>query len=211
MKIILNPIIVKNEKIINKINNIKKLSMKHYRDGLDFKDGAIRSGAYGVYYRKGKIGVKVLRTNFYHLCSYGGYKHVRSLVKSRSWKSAIKEFRLLKKAERSGLTPIPYCVKPVCVGNKYYPAIFMEHIVGTPLDEAPLGKFAWNQINTLIRTSERTLKRKCGIDHHEDCGGSNVIIVKHKKRKVLSVKIIDFTPDFTHLIRRRKNGLEKNR
>ena len=176
------------------IGKINYLSIKRYRKGLDFSDARVPSGAYSVYYRFGNLGIKVLRTDFRYF-GLGGYKSVRSLKRSFMWREALREYNLMKRAENSELTPIPYCVKPVRLGLRYYPAIFMEHIVGVSFDSfcQGFGRKALREAEKVLKAKEKTLM--CyGVDHVLDSGGSNAIVVESIGKRIIKVKLIDFSP-----------------
>jgi hypothetical protein len=168
---------------------------------LNFEDEKIPSGAYSVYFRKGSIGIKVLRTDFYHRFSTGGYKSSKRARVSVAWQEAVEEFAALRIADWTGHTPIPYCVKVVQLGKKYYPAIFMEHIKGIPLgdflssyDDNDMGSRDRNRIYQGLDEMEELLQRKCGINHSLDSGGNNAIVVKHWGKRVQRIRLIDFSP-----------------
>jgi hypothetical protein len=193
-----------------RINKINYLSLRRYCKGLGFEDARIPSGAYSVYFRKGSIGVKVLRTCSRGQWGVGGYKSPKRVRMSVAWQDAVEEFAALRIADWTGHTPIPYCVKVVQLGKKYYPAIFMEHIKGVPL-----GSFVYshqmsvreeNHIYQGLDEMEKLLQHKCGIDHSLDSGGNNAIVVKHQGRKIQAIKLIDFSPG---LIEIGRNTLEE--
>ena len=176
------------------IDKTNYLSIKRFRRGLSLSDARVPSGAYSVYYRRGKIGIKVLRTDFRYFGT-GGYKSMRSLKRSFMWREALKEYNLMKKAEDSGLVPIPYCVKPVRLGKRFYPAIFMEHIQGTRFDFFCDGfnRKEFCEAEKVLKAKEMALTRY-GVDHVLDSGGGNAIVVESIGRKIIKVKLIDFSP-----------------
>jgi len=176
------------------IDKTNYLSIKRFRRGLSLSDARVPSGAYSVYYRRGKIGIKVLRTDFRYFGT-GGYKSMRSLKRSFMWCEALKEYNLMKRAEDSNLVPIPYCVKPVRLGKRFYPAIFMEHIQGTRFDFFCDGfnRKEFREAQKFLEAKEIDLTHY-GVDHVLDSGGGNAIVVESIGRKIIKVKLIDFSP-----------------
>jgi hypothetical protein len=90
------------------------------------------SGSYGWYFYCGRgVGVKVVYSTRYEQDE--GHRTIKELRGSPLWNAARREMRVLIKVEESGITPKPYCLKPVKRGYKWYPGIFMEHIEGVSL------------------------------------------------------------------------------
>jgi hypothetical protein len=187
-----------DKKIRRRISKIQYLSVRRYRRGLEFDDSRIPSGAYSVYFRNRSIGIKVLRTSYHGRFGIGGYKSPKRVRLSPAWQDAIDEFAALRIADSTGHTPIPYCVRVVRLGKKYYPAILMEHINGMPL-----GDFCYSQgltpaqerlIYRGLDEIEKVLLQRCGIDHSFDSGGNNAIVAEHRGNRVKRLKLIDFSP-----------------
>jgi len=196
---IFNPIV--SEKILQKISSVRRLSLRRYKQGLSY-NGKIPAGAYGVYFKKGSIGIKVVHGSFGAL-RVGGSKSLETLQRSKVWNDAIREYNILKRIELSGFTPIPYVVKPVQIGKIYFPAIFMEHIKGVPLSKFGRRDLTFQErvrLEGLISRYQKKLLTKYGVINY-DAYGSNIII-EHKGNQILSLKIIDFSPEQVYIERR---------
>ena len=191
-----------NHKLRQRIVSINYLPLRRYRIGITLYSN-VPAGAYSVYFRKGSIGIKVVHGGL-STTRVGGSESITTLRRSRVWKEAIKEYKILKQVQPSGITPIPFCVKPVRVGNVYFPAIFMEHIRGKSLCEFKYQAFTQPQRQTIKKLLEKCKKRllKYGIIN-KDIGDSNIIVTAHDGDVMLAFKIIEFTPEWTRLCKRR--------
>ena len=148
-------------------------------------------GCYSRYYKINKyVGCKALMVTYHKEPT-----SCASLLKSSLWKMAMREFKLLRRAYPSGITPEPYAVIPVKVLNQWCPGILMEHIRGeypkfdVDDDGNPCGKskkLCEKLYNKILSMGLRH------IDLHE------FNIIQSGPR---TYKVIDFTPDFVKRIR----------
>lgn len=182
------------QQIKKQVDAVKYLSLTQYCLGIE-GDDRVPAGAYSVYFRKGTVGIKVVHGSFGPV-RVGGSKSLSTLRRSKGWREATKEYNILKQVEMSGVTPIPYAVKAVRIGDKYFSAIFMQHIRGITFD-----RFFERVMSQSIRRANINKLEKCqrrlkkfGIVNL-DAYGSNVIVTAHKGNRILSLKIVDFSPE----------------
>lgn len=170
-------------KIYEIVNKIKSLPFKRFKRLSSCRpEHNAKAGSHGVYYRRGKVGIKVLRNISYENNGIkGGYKTGEELEKSPIWHRAQAEWNNLVRMSKSGFTPIPYALKPVKVGELYYAAIFMQHIEGR---YAPDGYY--NELNKIVGEMNDTLN---GYSH--DHSIHNFIV--DEKGKVF---LIDLDPSY---------------
>lgn len=147
------------------------------------------SGCYGTYYRiSPTVGMKLLNVE--------PYKSVKDLIQSRHWRTAYKEYHLLKDAQKSGFTPKPYRVVAVKYleedsiepGYRYQPGIMMQHINGDEGDD-------YVSLEAATRVAKK-LERLTGLIH-DDFNGHNVKVEYYSTGKVKKYWLIDFSPDVT--------------
>lgn len=179
------------DKIRKRINSFNYLSVKYYKKGLgsDEYSRFKKHGAFGIYYKiSNKLGVKVYKPSWYKLA---GRKDKQSLIYySETWKNAIKEFNTLVQVQESGFAPIPYAIKPIRVGRKWYAAIFMEHINGRVCDCTEWLEDLDGQMRSILKRSIREkvnilrTKFDCTIFDHD---GNNMILTPD-----FQIKFIDF-------------------
>lgn len=137
-------------------------------------------GVFATYHKlKGNKGVKVIKD---------GFDSLTELKNSRSWKCAVKELKLLKRARKSGVTPKAYQVVAVkkwdeCNGTLLYPGIVMEHIKGEKINT--------DGADFMIDDALKQLKNKAGLVHN-DIHDDNIIVKKTKHGWKLY--LIDFSP-----------------
>lgn len=164
------------------------------RQALDLTGRKPRAkGSFSAYYRlpRGK-GVKVI-------CDITkGAPSIERLMTSTDWRMALREAKDIKKAQKSKHSPRCYGVKPVKRGRKWFPGIFVEHINGIRL-----GSLKRSHLN---KQQQKKWFPKSKIAEHlfsvlEDFGvfcqdfhDQNIIVVVRKK-KVKSIKWVDFSPD----------------
>lgn len=143
------------------------------------------SGAYGEYYKLSRSkGVKIIG----HVDSGNGCYSINELKQDWSYKDAIKELKLLKRAYRSGVTPKPYHVAAVKIGSIYHAGIVMEHIdgYGGELDDDDYVP------DYVLKDALHALEKKSGLKH-KDVHNGNYIFKKTKYGWKLY--LIDFSPD----------------
>lgn len=142
--------------------------------------------------------------------------------KTRLWKEAEREYRLLKKAQHLHYVPRVYQLMPICITNfltvkldrdedqdVWFPGIVMEHIDGEFLYDV----YASGQMGAARRDAivSQILgqARKDGLTLKDHYYGSN-ILVKADRRfnppKITRWWVIDFTPGHVRVVKRRKNG-----
>lgn len=161
---------------------------------ISSKKQPISKGIYGKYFQISKRnGVKILGR---------GYKKIDSIFKKyKTLADAELESMILKKAERSKISPKRAQAVIVKYKNLYYPAIKMQHIYGKTLYQidpyldlnnhyvTKQGRFSANGQFKLGKFVRDCLKR-VGIIN-KDLHLNNVIINNQGK-----VKVIDFSPEW---------------
>jgi len=154
---------------------------------------AFASGAYSKYHRlRKKLGIKVLR-------HYAKLLTIAKLKKSLVWKAALMEAQDMRRARRRAhLSPKCYGVVPIKKGTKWYPGILVEHIDGIRLQDLKRKSLKKSEQKKWFPKSkiERYLFSMLEIAGIEclDFHNQN-IIVSIKNRAIVSIKIVDFSPD----------------
>lgn len=106
-----------------------KKNISHFSENLE--------GYYGQYINlKNGQGIKIIRVEPSG-CEQIVIKTKEKLLKSRTWKKAVRELSALKMLEGSKLTPKGYKVVAVrCLKGFWYPGIIMDHIEGKGFSSA---------------------------------------------------------------------------
>lgn len=92
---------------------------------------ASSGGCYGRYYKiDSKIGLKVLRGK--------GSGSIDKLLRSRQWREAKREAKLLELAQATGIVPKCYGVFIVEKDGRFFAGIAMQHLGNTTLGESSI-------------------------------------------------------------------------
>lgn len=176
--------------MINK--TIKNLNIENIDDKI---------GEFGSYFKiSKKRGIKIFKQNK----DIKGSKNITSLLsKKRLIKNAIKEYILLKQAEKSNITPKHPRIEIIKINNEYQIGVSMEHISGKTLYEKHdifyLDNFHCSSKGYFnIKSKKNDLEIIDYFDDilllneidYNDFHGNNIILSKNK------LKLIDFSSKF---------------
>lgn len=200
------------------------------RQVFDFDKHEHEYGGFGFYFKTSKSrGVKIIHSYMDENgldCMRAGVdfscsRTPEELIKQKLWKMAVKEFDLIVKAHHLSYVPNAYKIVPCKVigysgeygsttdyGEIYLPGIVMKHIPYPDLYKAIPDRDTRHALSEEI---ERITKID-GLYLGDHSCGCNILGKPDKSVKPWGVSkwwIIDFTPGYVRMVKRRKKSNDK--